>query len=104
MLIQFLIGKQDPRIAPALVPFLEDMSDDVKIAALSGLGPLKLEAAREPMLKILTAEDTAKRVQTAAITALHEGGFGVQGYRERVESLLPEPYFVDKSGLVKKRG
>ncbi len=104
VLIHFLTGKQDPRIAPALVPFLEDMSDDVKIAALNGLGALKLAAAREPMLKILTAEDTAKRVQTAAIAALHESGFGVQGYRERVESLLPEPYFVDKAGLVKKRG
>jgi HEAT repeat protein len=104
VLIQFLTGKNDPRIGPALLPFLEDMSDDVKIAALKGLGPLKLEASREPFLQLLTAEDTARRVQSAAIAALHESGFGVQGYRERVESLLPEPYFVDKSGIVKKRG
>jgi hypothetical protein len=104
VLIQFLTGKDDPRIAPALVPFLEDMSDDVKIAAIKGLGPLKYEPSREPLLHLLTAEDTARRVQTAAIAALHESGFGVQGYREKVEALLSEPYFVDKSGLVKKRG
>ncbi|HKD40315.1 MAG TPA: HEAT repeat domain-containing protein [Myxococcaceae bacterium] len=104
VLIQFLTGKDDPRIAPALVPFLEDMSDDVKISAIKGLAPLKYEPSREPLLHLLTAEDTARRVQTAAIAALHESGFGVQGYREKVEALLSEPYFVDKSGLVKKRG
>jgi hypothetical protein len=104
VLIQFLTGKDDPRIAPALVPFLEDMSDDVKIAAITALAPLKYEQARLPLLHLLTAEDTARRVQTAAIAALHESAFGVQGYREKVEALLSEPYFVDKSGLVKKRG
>ena len=104
VLIQFLTGKDDPRIAPALVPFLEDMSDDVKISAIKGLAPLKYEPSREPLLHLLTAEDTARRVQTTAIAALHESGFGVQGYREKVEALLSEPYFVDKSGLVKKRG
>jgi HEAT repeat protein len=104
VLIQFLTGKDDPRIAPALVPFLEDMSDDVKISAIKGLAPLKYEPSRESLLHLLTAEDTARRVQTAAIAALHESGFGVQGYREKVEALLSEPYFVDKSGLVKKRG
>ena len=104
VLIQALGGKDDPRIAPVLLPFLEDMSDDVKIAALTGLGRLKHEPAREPMLKLLTAEDTARRVQTAAINALHDSGVGVQGYREKVESLISDPYFVDKSGLLKKRG
>jgi HEAT repeat protein len=104
VLIHFLTGKQDPRIAPALVAFLEDMSDDVKIASLKALSPLKFEPAREPMLKLLTAEETARRVQTAAIAALHESGFGVQGYREKVESLMPEPYFVDKAGVIKRRG
>jgi HEAT repeat protein len=104
VLIHFLTGKDDPRIAPALLPFLDDMSDDVKIAAIKALAPLRYEPAREPLLNLLTAEDTARRVQTAAIAALHESGFGVQGYREKVESLLGDPYFVDKSGLIKKRG
>jgi len=104
VLIHFLTGKDDPRIAPALLPFLEDMSDDVKIAAIKALGPLKYEAAREPILALLTAEETARRVQTAAIAALHDSGFGVQGYREKVESLLTDPYFVDRAGTVKKRG
>jgi HEAT repeat protein len=104
VLVHFLTGKDDPRIAPVLIPLLEDMSDDVKIAAIKALAPLRYEPARESLLTLLTAEETARRVQTAVIAALHESAFGVQGYREKVESLLSDPFFVDKSGLVKKRG
>ncbi|HET6980579.1 MAG TPA: HEAT repeat domain-containing protein, partial [Myxococcaceae bacterium] len=95
---------EDPRIAPVVLPFLEDMVDDVKIAALRALGPKTYEEAREPMLKLLTAPETARRVQTASIEAIARSGFGVQGYREKVESLLPEPFFVDKAGIMKRRG
>jgi len=104
VLLNFVTGKDDPRIAPEVVPFLEDMSDDVKLAALNALAPLKYEPAREPMLKLLTSEDTAKRVQTGALAAIAESGFGVQGFREKVEALAKDGYVVDKSGLLKKRG
>ncbi|XXF80925.1 HEAT repeat domain-containing protein [Myxococcaceae bacterium GXIMD 01537] len=104
VLLHHVTGKQDPNIAPALLPFLEDMADDVKIAALKALAPLKHEPAREPILRLLTAEDTARRVQTAALASLQESGLGVQGFREKVEALLVEPYVVDKDGLVQRRG
>lgn len=94
----------DPRIAPTVLPFLEDMADDVKIGALRALAPRAYPEAREPMLKLLTAPETARRVQTTAIEAIARSGFGVQGYREKVESLLPEPFFVDKAGILKRRG
>jgi HEAT repeat protein len=104
VLLQYLEGKADPRIAAAAMPFIEDMSDDVKIAALKVLGPLKHEPAREPILKLLTGEETAKRARTAALAALSQSEFGVQGFREKVEALVQDPYFIDKAGLVKKRG
>jgi len=94
----------DSRIAPTVLPFLDDMADDVKIGGLRALGPRAYPEAREPMLKLLTAPETARRVQTAAIEAIDLSGFGVQGYREKVESLLPEPFFVDKAGILKRRG
>ncbi len=103
VLLNYLTGKDDPRIAPALVALLDDMSDDVKIAALKALAPLKHEPAREPILKLLTTEETAKRVRTQALAALAESGFGVQGYREKVEALAGDGYLVDKSGVLKKR-
>jgi HEAT repeat protein len=104
VLLNWLHGKDDPRIAPAVLPFLEDMADDVRIAALRTLGPLKYEAAREPVLQLLTSSETGRRVQVAAVEALAESGFGVQGFREKVEALTPEGFFVDKSGVLKRRG
>ena len=104
VLLNFLTGKSDERIAKAVLPFLDDHSDDVKIAALKALGPLRYEPAREPMLQLLTGEETARRVRNDALAALHESQFGVQGYREKVEALAQDPYFVDKNGLLKKRG
>jgi hypothetical protein len=104
VLLHLVEGKTDPRIADATLPLLEDMADDVKIAALKVLGPLRHEPAREAILKLVTSDDTGKRVRIACIAALHESGFGVQGYREKVEAQLTDPFFVDKSGVVKKRG
>jgi hypothetical protein len=103
VVIQYLAGKDDPRIAEVLTPVLDDMSDDVKIAALSALGPLKYEPAREPILKLLVGEETGKRVQKAALDALATSGFGVQGFREKVESRMVDPYSLDKSGVIQKR-
>ena len=104
VLIRFLEGKQDDRVGPVLVPFLNDMSDDVKMAALKTLASLKYEPAREVVLTLLTTDETAKRVQTACIATLVETAFPVQGFREKVEAKLTEGHFVDKSGVVKKRG
>jgi hypothetical protein len=104
VLIRFLEGKQDERVGPVLVPFLNDMSDDVKMAALKTLASLKYEPARETLLTLLTTDETAKRVQTACIATLVETGFAVQGFREKVEAKLGQGFFVDKSGAVKKRG
>lgn len=104
VLLTALQGKDDPRLGPAALPFLHDMSDDVKMAAIKTLAALKYEPAREPLLQLLVTEDTARRVQTAVVAALVETGFPVQGYREKVEARLPEGHFVDKAGQVKKRG
>jgi HEAT repeat protein len=103
VLLHYVTGKQDPRIAPTVLPYLEDMSDEVKLAALKALGPLKYEPAREPILKLLSNKEIARRVQTAALGALQESGFGVQGYRENVEAAMAEPYYLDGNGLVQRR-
>ena len=103
VLLHALEGREDPRIPAATLPFLEDMADDVKLAALAALGPRKYEPAREPMLRLLVADETARRVQTAALAALHQSGFGVQGYREKVQAVVAEPFFLDASGTVQRR-
>ncbi|MHB8418049.1 MAG: HEAT repeat domain-containing protein [Myxococcales bacterium] len=92
-----------PRLGEVLIPFLEDMSDDVKLAAVRTLSQAKVEAAREPFLAALVAPEQSARVQQTLLAVLAELGFGVQGYREKVEALVAEPYYVDKTGLVKRR-
>lgn len=104
VLLGALEGRADERVGPAALPFLHDMSDDVKIAAVKTLAALKHQPAREPLLQLLVGEDTARRVQTACVTALIDTGFPVQGYREKVEARLTEGAFVDKAGVVKRRG
>jgi hypothetical protein len=104
VLMNWLADKDDPRIAPSVLPFLDDMADDVRIAALNTLARLRYPEAREPILQLLTAAETGRRVQVAAVEALAESGFGVQGFREKVEALLPEAFFVDKNGVLKRRG
>ena len=104
VLLHWLEGRNDPRVGPALVPFLHDMSDDVKLAAIKTLASLKFEPMREPLLTLATGEETAKRVQTACIHALAETGFPTQGYQKKLEALVADPYVLDKSGVVKKKG
>ncbi|MFT3708571.1 MAG: HEAT repeat domain-containing protein [Archangium sp.] len=104
VLIRSLEGKQNAEIGPSLVPFIHDMSDDVKMAALKTIASIKHAPAREEVLKLLVEDETAKRVQTACVATLFEAGFEVQGFREKVEKRLPEGYFIDKAGFVKKRG
>jgi HEAT repeat protein len=104
VLLHALEGKSDERIGPAVLPFLHDMSDDVKLAAIKTLAVLKYAPAREKLLKLLVAEETARRVQTACVQMLCDAQLSVEGYRPKVEQRLAEPFFLDKAGLVKKRG
>jgi HEAT repeat protein len=104
VLLHFLEGKTDPRITEVVTAMLKDMSDDVKMAALRTLGSLKDPASRPAILETLAHDDIAKRVQTRCLEVLQEAGFDVQGYRERVEKKVADPYFLDKAGVVKKRG
>jgi HEAT repeat protein len=103
VLISHLAAFSDPRIAEGLIPFLEDPADEVRIAAASVLGQQKDERSREPLLEALVRPDQGKRVIASLAEALALAGFGVQGYREKAEKALPEPYFVDKAGIIKKR-
>jgi HEAT repeat protein len=102
--LQYLADKQHPAIAPAALPFLEDMADDVKINALTVLGKHPHEEARIPILELLLSLSTAKRVQTHALEALYTSGLHVQGYREKVEAMLSPPWYLNQAGLLRRLG
>ena len=103
VLLHYLEGKVDDRIGPATLPFMNDMSDDVKLCALKTIASVKYEPARQELLQLLIADETAKRVQLACIAALIDTGFHVHGFREKVEARLSDGTYLDRSGIVKKR-
>lgn len=100
--LQYVADKQHPDIAQAALPYLEDMTDDVKINALIVLGKHPAEEARIPMIELLLAPSTAKRVQTHALEALHASGLPVQGFREKVEALLQPPWYLNRAGVLRR--
>ncbi|HEY3445609.1 MAG TPA: HEAT repeat domain-containing protein [Myxococcales bacterium] len=103
VLLNTLGDLKDERITPSLMPFLEDPSDEVRIAAASALAKQKDERSREAVLKAFVDSSDRARVKAVLADTLLQTGFGVQGYREKIEAGLPEGYFVDKAGVVKKR-
>jgi hypothetical protein len=100
VLLTALEGRTDPRIAPVVLPLLEDPADDVKVGALQVLGPLQYAPAREPILRLLADPETARRVQSAALGALAASAFDVKDHRAQVQAALVPPYTLDTSGRV----
>jgi hypothetical protein len=88
-----------------LLALLEDFSDDVRIAAARALAHLPLtEAIRQGLVQLLLRSGDNARVRGEVLADLHELGADVKGHRPSVEPLLVEPWYLDKDGLVKRRG
>jgi hypothetical protein len=91
-------------VEAALLPLLEDFSDDVRISttrALAALAPG--EAARDALIQLLLRDRDNARVRGEVLDALATLGADVKGHRPSVEALLVEPFFLDREGRVKKR-
>jgi hypothetical protein len=88
-----------------LLALLEDFSDDVRIAAARGLAAGALtEPVREGLIQLLLRDVDNARVRGEVLAALHQLKADVKGHRPSVEALLADPWFLDKDGVVKKRG
>jgi HEAT repeat protein len=98
-------GAGGTEVEAAIVPLLEDFSDDVRIAAARALAALAPgEASREALIQLLLRDRDNARVRGEVLEALAQLGADVKGFRPSVEPLLVEPFFLDREGRVKKRG
>ncbi|HET7753137.1 MAG TPA: HEAT repeat domain-containing protein [Anaeromyxobacteraceae bacterium] len=89
----------------ALLPLLEDFSDDVRISTVRVAARLApTERTRTALIELLLRDSDNARVRGEVLAALAKLGADVKGYRPRVEPLLVEPYYLDREGTVKKRG
>ncbi len=97
-------GSGGPEVEAALLPLLEDFSDDVRISttrALAALAPG--DPARDALIQLLLRDRDNARVRGEVLDALAGIGADVKGHRPSVEALLVEPFFLDREGRVKKR-
>jgi hypothetical protein len=98
-------GEGDESLEQALLALLHDLSDDVRISATRVLAGRPLsEPVREALIQLFLRDEGNARVRGEVLAALHRLGASVKGYRPSVEPLLVDPWFLDKDGVVKKRG
>ncbi|HSN90992.1 MAG TPA: HEAT repeat domain-containing protein [Anaeromyxobacteraceae bacterium] len=98
-------GASVPRMEEALIGLLEDFSDDVRIGATRALaGTRPGERTRDALIELLLRDRDNARVRGEVLGALADLGADVKGHRPAVESLLVEPFFLDREGRVKRRG
>jgi len=104
-LINHLGGFKDARVPPLLVPYLGDMDEGVRYAAVEALVRQGDEAAaREPLLQQLVSEtEESLRIRIQIADGFADLGWRVHGYRESAEKRLPEQFQLDRDGHVKKK-
>jgi hypothetical protein len=104
-LLNHLAGFKDPRVLPLLAPYLADMDEGVRYAAVEAqVRQANEEAARVPLLQHFVSEqEDSLRVRIQIADGFAALGWAVTGYRESVEKRLPEQYSLDKEGRIKKR-
>jgi HEAT repeat protein len=104
-LVEHHAGATSAELEGALLPLLEDFSDDVRISATRAIARLAPgEAGRDALIQLLLRDRDNARVRGEVLEALAQAGADVKGHRPSVEALLVEPFFLDREGRVKKRG
>ncbi len=98
-------GLDAAAVEDALLPLLEDFSDDCRIATTRALAALAgSERTRDALIELLLRDKDNLRVRGEVFEALAALGADVKGHRPSVEALIAEPYYLDREGHVKKRG
>ncbi len=102
LLLHALQAHKNPEIVAAALPFLEDMDDEVQIAAAHAMAAQGGESGREPLIQsFLRAHDGSNaRVREALAGILADSIWDVKGYTPKVEAALPPAYKLDSKGKV----
>ena len=106
-LIDFLGEWPDPRVVHVLLPWFEDMSEDVRFRAVEAiLAQKNEEVGREPLLKLAVKPDEeSRRIKIRILDGLHELGWNVHGYKGQVDELcqtLASGHSIDGKGRIRR--
>ena len=105
LLLHALSAHRSPDIAPAVLPLLDDMDDEVQIAAAEVIVKQQHPAGREPLIQhfLKAHEGSNARVREALSGLLVDSGWDVKGYTPKVEAALPQGYKLDSRGKVLRK-
>jgi HEAT repeat protein len=120
LLLHAISHHRSAQVIPAALPFLEDMDDEVQIAAAQAIAsqssqpqgtapgspaPAGSDAGREPVIQaFLRAHDHSNaRVREALAGMLADTRWDVKGYTPKVEAALPPTYKLDARGKVQRK-
>jgi HEAT repeat protein len=105
LLLHGLSAHKSPEITAAVLPFLDDMEDEVQIAAAEVIARQADESGREPLIQhfLKSHEGSNARVREALAGLLADSTWDVKGYTPKVEAALPAGYKLDSKGKVLRK-
>ncbi len=105
LLLHALSGQRSPEIAQVVLPFLDDMDDEVQIAAAEVIVRQEDPVGREPLIQhfLKAHEGSNARVREALAGLLADSPWDVKGYTPKVEAALPGGYKLDSKGKVQRK-
>jgi HEAT repeat protein len=105
LLLHALSAHKSPDIAPAVLPFLDDMDDEVQIAAAEVVARQQDPVGREPLIRhfLKAHEESNARVRESFAGLLADSGWDVKGYTPKVEAALPPGYKLDSRGKIVRK-
>ena len=105
LLLHALLAHKSSEIAPAVLPLLDDMDDEVQIAAAEVIARQQDPVGREPLIQhfLKAHEGTNARVREALAGLLADSGWDVKGYTPKVEAALPQGYKLDSRGKLARK-
>jgi hypothetical protein len=103
--LNHLASVKDDRVPPLLVPYLADMDEGVRYAAVEALVRHKNEEiAREPLLlHFVSDSEDSLRIRIQIAEGFTDLAWLVKGHRGEVEKKLPEQFQLDREGHFKKK-
>jgi HEAT repeat protein len=103
-LLGFVADLKEARGVALIAPYFEDMDETVRFATVEALLKLKDPAAREPLCAHFVSEkEDSLRIRVRIADGFADLGWDVVGFRGTFEKLLPDTFFLDKQGRVKRK-
>jgi hypothetical protein len=97
-LLTHLAGLKHDRVSPLVVPYLEDMDEGVRYAAVETLLKQAVESvARTPLIDEIVKEDSL-RLRLRIADGFAELGWTVADRRADIEKVLPETFQIEARG------